>query len=94
MEIKAKFRSYCATCHYTVWQNERVNYDGKSVTHLECFKALQDETPRILHPHYVNTLGRVDKDKLMETANRKGKRWSPKRQAKRNARQLVSRNLT
>lgn len=72
MEIKAKFRSYCATCHYTVWQNERVNYDGTSVTHLDCVQALKDKTPRKLHPNFLNTWGEIKKHKLIKAAKRYG----------------------
>ena len=62
--LNAKYRGYCADCHFTVWQGERVNYDGK-VHHVDCKSALLDDTPRVLNPTYARIIGKVSKTRLV-----------------------------
>jgi hypothetical protein len=63
--MPSKYKGYCATCHYTIWPKEKMRYNGQS-HHLDCYKAIKDETPRDLHPHYIKLLGQVNKKKLKE----------------------------
>lgn len=45
--MPSKFQGYCATCHYTIWRNETIRFDGRA-THLDCRWARKDGTPRRL----------------------------------------------
>lgn len=61
--IKSKFKGNCSTCHYTIWQGERIAYNGKP-HHIDCKRALNDDTPRTLDPYYQRLIGKVSKKRL------------------------------
>lgn len=61
--IYSKYKGYCSRCHYTIWVNEKIGYDGKAY-HLDCKKAILDNTPRILDKRYIKVIGDVDKKKV------------------------------
>lgn len=74
-QLKSKFKNYCIDCHYTIWQGEMINYDGKP-HHQDCLSALKDETPRTLNPHVEKMLGKANKSKvvsLLEEKSSEGK---------------------
>jgi hypothetical protein len=51
--MKSKFIGFCSDCHYTIWQGEKIKYNGRAV-HMDCVKALNDNTPRRKDLKYVN----------------------------------------
>lgn len=64
--MNSRFNGFCAKCHYTIWKNEKIRYNGKA-THLDCKKAIKDSTPRVLDNKYLSTVGKVNKKKLRES---------------------------
>lgn len=74
--MNSKFKGYCASCHYTIWQGEKIRYNGNAV-HLDCKVSISDPTPRVIDQKWLSTLGNVNKKKLKEKINR-SKTGSPK----------------
>lgn len=70
LEIHARYKGYCAKCHYTVWKGERVWLQGK-VRHLDCLAALKDKTPRVLDERYLGIYGDVRKKALRHAIERR-----------------------
>lgn len=70
-EINAKFRSYCATCLFTIFKNEVIAFDGKP-HHLNCLTALKDEFPRIMSPTNQKLYGKVNRVKWAQTLKENG----------------------
>lgn len=72
--IKSKFKSYCYTCYYTIWQGELIDFNGKA-NHINCLAAIRDESPRQINPKYVslfkglrrNELKKLIEDKLSKS---------------------------
>ena len=61
--MHSRIKGYCSTCRHSIWLNEKIIYDGKA-HHLDCSKALVDETPRRLDPNYLSTFGKIKKSEL------------------------------
>jgi hypothetical protein len=62
-EIYARYKGFCATCHYTIWQGERIWYDGRA-KHLDCRRAILDNTPRVVDDKYIHILGKLNRKKM------------------------------
>jgi hypothetical protein len=61
--LRSKYKSYCWECHYTIWVNEEIKYNGKA-RHVDCARALMDNTPREIDSRYLGVYGKVNKNKL------------------------------
>lgn len=59
----SKHKGYCTDCHFTIWIGERITFDGRA-HHLDCKRAIKDETPRDLHPHWQKLFGKPNIKKL------------------------------
>lgn len=70
VQMKAKFKGYCNKCHYTIWKNEVINYNGVA-WHVDCVTALKDPTPRALDKRYIDVLGKVKKNKLVDLLDKR-----------------------
>lgn len=68
--MRSKYKGFCSKCHYTIWQNEQIWFNG-TATHFDCLEALKDKSQRDIDWKYVKTLGKVNKKKLRETIERK-----------------------
>lgn len=62
-ELNARYRTYCNKCQHSIWQGERIRYNGKP-WHLDCQSALRDNTPRVLNPRYVSIIGKTSTKKV------------------------------
>lgn len=62
--IPSKFKGYCFECYFTIWKNENIKFSGKA-RHIDCLKALKDETPRQLNPAFKKTMGKVTKNQMI-----------------------------
>lgn len=63
MVIHSKYKGFCSKCHFTIWQNEKIEYNGNA-KHLDCLEAIKDKTPRVCDPRYLDVLGKITKKKL------------------------------
>ena len=73
--LHAKYRGFCAVCHHTIWQNEKMSYDGQA-KHLDCLRALNDGTPRVMDKRYERVLGKISKKKLRTLARERARQAS------------------
>jgi len=57
MAFAAKYKGFCSHCHMTVWQGERVKWAKRKrgVEHLNCLRAFDDPTPRVLDDRFSFT---------------------------------------
>jgi hypothetical protein len=55
--MRSRYKGFCWTCHYTIWLNEQIKFDGRA-KHLDCLGALHDDTPRQMDPHWMTALGK------------------------------------
>lgn len=63
MEINAKYKGFCSSCHHTIWKNETIRYDGQA-RHIDCLAAVTDKTPRMIDSKYLHLIGKLNKKKL------------------------------
>jgi hypothetical protein len=61
--MNARYKGFCWTCHYTIWLNERIKFDGRA-KHLDCLAALHDDTPRVMDERWVAALGMPKKGRV------------------------------
>jgi len=63
----SRFKSYCCRCHYTIWKDERIGYEGRGKAwHMDCKKAILDDTVRELDPKARKLFGPVKKSNLKD----------------------------
>lgn len=72
MEINARYKSFCNTCQFTIFQNEKVWYTNNKVHHLNCLDALKDRFPRYMSTANQNLYGKVQRTKLAEQLKKNG----------------------
>ncbi len=61
--IRSRYKGFCWTCHYTIWLNERIRYDGRA-KHLDCEVAMKDDTPRQMDPRWARAMGAPKKGRV------------------------------
>lgn len=90
-KMKARYKSYCEECFFTIWKNEEIWFDGKP-KHLNCIKSLRDDTPRTLKPSYERNVFFVTKKQMIEIVKSKRKIRKKKNNLKKMADDYIKDN--
>jgi hypothetical protein len=76
--IRSRYKGFCWTCHYTIWLSERIKFDGRA-KHLDCVKALHDDTPRQMDPRWAAALGKPKRGRVRFVTGDRGQPRSTRR---------------
>ena len=83
--LRSRYKGFCWTCHYTIWLNERIRFDGRA-KHLDCLVAIRDETPREMDPRWAHAMGAPKKGRVaFRTGETEARR--PSRRQRKGSRQ-------
>lgn len=65
-KTRAKLKTYCVRCYFTIYEGELVNVETEPVgyRHINCRAAIEDGKGRQINPDYKHFLKGFDPDKL------------------------------